>query len=137
MCKGIERRFACAIVAGISAVLGLAAIAPPAYAVKAFYAELEKKYVKPKSTNQNDVALAIAFDQARCTICHPRDDKHALTQYGGHVSGRLSKYDKGDKKKIQEALEQVGGLRSDFQDPKSPTYNELFRQGKLPPIPTR
>ena len=125
------------IVAGIAAVLGLAAIAPSAYAVKEFYAELERKYVKPESKKQNDVALTIAFEQARCTICHPGDDKHTLSRYGSHLSWRVNKYDKGNKKRIREALEQVGALRSDPQDPKSPTYSELFRQGKLPPGPTR
>jgi hypothetical protein len=125
------------IAAGVAAVLGLAAIVPPACAMKQFYAELGTKYVKPKSKERNDVALTIAFEQARCTICHPRDDKHKLTQYGGEVALRINKFDKGDKKKIHAALDEVGGLRSDPRDPKSPTYTELFRQGKLPRSPER
>ena len=35
------------------------------------------------------------------------------------------------------ALEEVGALRSDAEEPRSPTYDELFRQGKLPPAPAR
>ncbi len=125
------------IAAGVAVVLGLATIAPPVDAVEEFYAELEAKYVKPESKNQNDVVLTIAFEQARCTICHPGDDKHRLTAYGGQVAWRINKYDKENREKIQKALEQVAALRSDPRDPKSPTYGELFREGRLPPSPVR
>jgi hypothetical protein len=53
------------------------------------------------------------------------------------LASRISKFDKGNKKKIREALEEVGTLRSDPYDPKSPAYSELFQQGKLPPNPMR
>jgi hypothetical protein len=123
------------IAAGVMAVLGVAAVAPPAFAIKPFYVELEAKYVRPDSKEQNDIALMIAFDQAGCTICHPGDDTHKLTRYGGQLAWRINKFDKGNKKKIQEAFDEVGALRSDPYDAKSPTYGELFRQGKLPPNP--
>jgi hypothetical protein len=127
----------CAFTAGVAAIWGDAAVAPPAFAIKPFYAELEAKYVKPDSKEGHDIALMIAFQQAGCTICHPGDDKHKLTRYGGQLAWRINKFDKGNKKKIQEAFDEVGALRSDAYDPKSPTYNELFRQGKLPPNPLR
>ncbi len=120
----------------LAAALGVAAVASPAYAVKEFYAQLEAKYLKRDSTKQNDLALLIAFEQARCTICHPGNDKHRFTVYGGQLACRLSKFDKANKKKIQAALGEVGALHSDPQDAKSPTYNDLFRQGKLPPGPS-
>jgi hypothetical protein len=123
------------IAAGVGTVLGVAAVAPPAFAIKQFYVELEAKYVRPDSKEQSDIALMIAFEQAGCTICHPGDDKHKLTRYGGQLASRINKFDKGDKKKIQEAFDEVGSLRSDPYEPKSPTYDELFRQGKLPPGP--
>ena len=123
------------IAVAVAAVLGIAAVVSPAYAIKPFYLELRAKYVKPKSTEQNDVALMLAFEQSGCTICHPGDDKHKLTRYGGQVAWRINKFDKGNKKKIQEAFDEVGALRSDPYEPKSPTYGELFRQGKLPPGP--
>ena len=125
------------IVVAVAAVLGSADVASPAQAIKPFYLELRAKYVKPKSQEQNDVALIIAFEQAGCTICHPGDNKHKLTPYGGQVAGRINKFDKGNKKKIQEAFDEVGALRSDSHDAKSPTYSELFRQGKLPAAPVR
>lgn len=125
------------IVAGVAVVLSMAAVARPAHAVKQFYVELEAKYAKPDSRNPNDIALVAALEQARCTVCHPRDDKHKLTAYGGQLAVRINKFDKKNKKKIRTALEEVGALQSDAQDPKSPTYDELFRQGKLPPTPAR
>jgi hypothetical protein len=124
-----------AIAAGVAAVAVVAAVARPAYAIKQFYVELEAKYVKPDSKKASDIALVVAFEQAGCTICHPGDDKHKLTQYGGQLAWRINKFDKNDKKKIQAAFEEVGALRSDPRDPKSPTYSELFRQGKIPPNP--
>lgn len=123
------------VAVAVAAVLGLAAGASPAYAIKPFYQELRTKYVKPDSKEQNDLALTIAFEQAACTICHPGDNKHKLTPYGGQVAWRINKFDKGNKKKIQGAFDEVGALRSDPRDTRSPTYSELFRQGKLPPAP--
>lgn len=123
------------IVAGSAVLLAVAAVAPPAYAIKQFYAELEAKYLKPDSQKQSDVSLSIAFENAGCTICHPGDDKHKLTQYGGLLAWRINKFDKANKKKIQDAFDEVGVFRSDPHDAKSPTYSELFRQGRLPPNP--
>ena len=119
-----------------AALIGLTIIAPPAYAVKEFFAELEAKYVNRNSRKRNDVLLSIAFDQAQCTICHPGDDKHKLSRYAGLIAWRVNKFDKDKKKKIQEAFEEVGNLRSDPHDEKSPTFNAIFKQGRLPPQPT-
>jgi hypothetical protein len=124
-----------AIVVGAAAALCISVAAPPAYAIEQFYAQLEVKYVKWNSKKPNDVVLAAAFEQARCTICHPGDDKHKLTQYGGILAWRINKFDKTNKKKIQAALEEVGAIRTDPHNPKSPTYNEIFREGRLPPNP--
>lgn len=126
-----------AILVGISTVVGFAVLAAPAGAVEEFYAELAAKYVKPASKKQDDVLLAIAVEGARCTICHPGDDTHKLTPYGGQLAWRVNKYDKKDKKKIQKAFDEIGKLRSDPRDPKSPTYGDLFRQGRLPPLLAR
>lgn len=120
----------------LGTLISLTVSAPPAYAVKEFFTELEAKYVNRNSRKRNDVLLSIAFEQAQCTICHPGDDKHKLSRYAGLIAWRVNKFDKDKKKKIQEALEEVGKLQSDPHDPKSPTYNALFKQGRLPPPPT-
>jgi len=124
-----------AIAVGVAVFVAIAAVAPPAYAVKEFLAELEAKYVKRNSKKRNDVLLTVAFEQARCTICHPGDNKHKLTEYGGLVAWRINKFDKANKKKIQQAFDEVGAIRSDSRNAKSPTYRQLFLQGKLPPNP--
>jgi len=127
-------RASAAVMAGI---LVFAVVASPVQAIKPFYAQLEAKYVKPDSKESSEIALMIVIQQAGCTICHPGDDKHKLSRYGGQLAMRISKFDKGDKEKIQKALDEVGALRSDPYDPKSPTFSELFRQGKLPPPQVR
>ena len=116
-----------------AAMVGIVGAGRPAYAIKEFYKELEAKYVKRDSKKETDIDLLIAFEQAQCTICHPRDNKQQLTPYGGQVGWRINKFDKGNKKKIQAALKELEDLRSDSRNPKSPTYGELFRQGRLPP----
>jgi hypothetical protein len=123
------------VLAGLAAILVVAGGAAPVHAIKQFYAELEARYVKPDSQERNDVALIVAFEQARCTICHPGDDKRKLTRYGGQLALRIGKFDKDDKQKIRDAFDEVGSLRSDPYEPGSPTYEQLFRQGKLPPGP--
>jgi hypothetical protein len=116
----------------MATAVGLAAAVLPAYAVEPFFVELQAKYVKPDSQEPSDVALQAAFEQAGCTICHPGDDKQRLTRYGGHVGARINKFDAEKKDKIHQAFDEVGALRSDPHDRRSPTYDQLFRQGKLP-----
>lgn len=125
-----------AAVWGAAAVLPFAIAVPRACAVKEFYSELEAKYVNRNSKDENDVAVAQAFQDARCTICHPGDDKHRLSRYAAQLSMRVGAHDRKNKKRIQAAMQEVGAMRSDHRDPKSPTYNELFRQGKFPPPST-
>ncbi len=117
----------------VAAVVSLATVVPPAWAVEEFFAELQAKYVKRDSQKDSDVALAAAVDQARCTICHPGDDTHTLSPYGSLLSLRVNKFDKGKKKAIQAALTEIGALHSNPYDSQSPTYDELFRRGELPP----
>jgi hypothetical protein len=120
------------LVAGMTVAVCCAATRP-AGAIEEFFAELEAKYVKRDSQKSSDVALAVAIDQARCTICHPGDDTHTLSPYGSHLNWRVNKSDKEKKNKIQAALTEIGAIRSDPRDPQSPTYDELFRRGELPP----
>ncbi len=133
MPRAVLRVFA----ASAAGALVFAVAASPVHAIKPFYAELRAKYVKPDSKEPADVTLLIAVEQAGCAICHPGDDTRKFTRYGGQLALRISKFDKGDKQKIREAMDEVGALRSDPYDAKSPTFSELFRQGKLPPPPAR
>ena len=116
------------------AVLGMIGFtASPARAVKEFKDAFAAKYVKPDSTEANDVALAKAFRQASCYTCHaPGDNKKIRNDYGKQLAKVLSKKDKKDKAKIATALDAVAKLKSKPSDPQSPTFGEKIAAGKLP-----
>jgi hypothetical protein len=128
----MKRSLARATAIGLLVLLGMAMTPPPARAVKEFFAEFEAKYAKRNTRKRNEIALTKAIDQAKCTICHPNNNKHKLTSYGSEVAKRINQYDKQNKKKIQEALENVSKLPNDSYDPKSPKFGAIFKQGKLP-----
>ncbi len=112
--------------------IGVAAVPPPAHAVKEFFAEFDAYYVRRNSRKRNDVALAKAVEKAKCTICHPGDDKHKLTAYGAQIAQIINHFDKANKKKIHAAFKEVAEMRSDRHDKKSPTFGVLIKQGKIP-----
>jgi hypothetical protein len=115
------------------AVLGLIGFtASPAMAVKEFKDAFKAKYIKPDSTAANDVALATAFDQASCTVCHAGESKKVRNDYGKQVAKWVSKRDKKNPEKIGAALEAVAKLKSKPSDPQSPTFGEKIAGGKLP-----
>jgi type VI protein secretion system component Hcp len=107
--------------------------ASPAVAHKEFKDTFKAKYVKPDSTAVNDVALAKAFDEASCTVCHAGgDDKKIRNDYGKQLALRLKDEDTKDVPKIQAALDEVARLKSNPSDPASPTFGEKIANGKLP-----
>ena len=118
----------------VLAVLGLIGFtASPAVAVKEFKDAFRVKYVKPESTAANDVALAAAFSQASCTVCHAGgDDKKIRNDYGKQLAKLLSKKDKKNKAKIGAAMDAVAKLKSKPSDPGSPTFGQKIASGKLP-----
>ena len=109
--------------------------AAPAPAIEEFYNEFKAKYSKPKSKNRKELALSHAIEQAKCTICHPNDDKHKLTSYGTSVALLINKFDKGKKQKIQETFDKVANKNSDSYDRNSITFGEQIKQGKIPEGP--
>ncbi len=107
--------------------------AAPAAAVKEFKDAFRAKYVKPESTEANDIALAQAFRQASCTVCHAGgENKKIRNDYGKQLAKLLSKQDKKNKAKIQAAMDTVAKLKSNPSDPASPTFGEKIAGGKLP-----
>jgi mono/diheme cytochrome c family protein len=116
------------------AVLGLIGFtATPAVAVKEFKEAFQAKYVKPDSSEANDVALAAAFRQAGCAVCHAGgDNKKIRNAYGKQLAKLLRKKDKKDTAKIQAAMDTVAKLKSDPSDPTSPTFGEKIGSGRLP-----
>ena len=104
-----------------------------AYAVAPFKKEFEAKYVKKDPATPEETALAVAVKQAKCNVCHVGKKKKDRNAYGKALSELLDrKKDKKDKAKIQEALDTVAELKSNPEDPTSPTFGKLISQGKLP-----
>jgi cytochrome c2 len=103
-------------------------LAGPAYAVKAFKDEFEAKYVKTDSA-----APAAAVQQARCNICHLPKSKSLRNAYGQALGELLDREkDQDDKARIAAALEEVANKKANPSDPKSPTFGQRIKQGKLP-----
>ena len=114
------------------------------WADKKFEIEFKKLYYKPESNDPQEKSLAEAIDKAStvieledtviknaCNVCHVKGKaKKMRNEYGQKLSELLDvKSDKGNPKKIQEAIKKVGEMKS---SPKGPTYSELLKAGKLP-----
>ncbi|MBI3838144.1 MAG: hypothetical protein HY288_09465 [Planctomycetia bacterium] len=109
------------------------AVVQSAHAIPAFNKEFENKYVKKESTNDSEKALAAAVAKVKCNVCHMGKTKKVRNEYGKALDELLDKKtDIKDIPKIQAALEKVAGMKSNPNDPSSPTFGELLEQGKLP-----
>jgi hypothetical protein len=115
-------------------VLGLISLtASSAVAVKEFKDAFQAKYIKSDSTEPNDVALAQAFDQAGCAVCHAGgNNKRIRNDYGRQLAKLVRKQDSRNKAKIETALDTIAKLKSKPSDPASPTFGERIASGKLP-----
>ena len=63
--------------------------ASPAVALKEFKDAFRAKYIKPASTAADDVALAEAFVQASCAVCHAGGDNKKIRNDYGKQLGKL------------------------------------------------
>jgi hypothetical protein len=106
----------------------------PQYA-KAFAA----KYAKADSTNAEEKAFAAAVTSAKCGVCHEGESKKNRNAFGKQVAEIIKPKDapadwKGEKdpKKIEEAFDKAIAAHIDAKDPKSPTFGDLIKAGKLP-----
>jgi hypothetical protein len=116
------------------AVLGLIGFsASSALAVKEFKDAFQAKYIKPGSSETNDVALAQAFERANCSVCHAGgNNKRIRNDYGKQLAKLVRKEDKANKAKIEAALDTVAKLKCQPADPASPTFGDKIASGKLP-----
>lgn len=114
-------------------VLSIALVsANSARAIAPFKKEFENLYVKADGT-ESEKALAAAVATAKCDICHKGEKKKERNAYGDALDKLLDKKaDAKDVAKIQAALKTVEAEHSDPKDPKSPTFGELIKSGKLP-----
>lgn len=117
----------------VAAVAVFAFLATPAVAIKPFKDEFEAKYVKEESKDAKEKAFAEAVEKAKCNVCHQGKTKKERNVYGTALSVLLDKTeDKENVKKVQKSLDIVSRLKSDLKDPKSPTFGDLIKAGKLP-----
>jgi hypothetical protein len=125
-----------AVVVTGSTLLGL--LASTAQSRPQYFKEFREKYVKPDGS-PDEQAFAAEVKSAKCLVCHEGTSKKDRNSYGKELAKLLKPEDapanfKGetDKTKINEALEKVAEMHVDPNDPKSPTYGDLIKEGKLP-----
>jgi hypothetical protein len=116
----------------LCAVVGVCWFAArPAQALKAFRDQFEAKYVKPDSKDPLDMALAAAFKEAKCNVCHVGKNRKVRNAYGQELAKFLHESDEKNVEKIRVSLDKVAAMKSS-KDPRAPTFGELIKQGKLP-----
>jgi len=129
----MKRGLLLGIVGAFAAAAAFLLSAPPAKGDKSFRDEFIAKYVKPDSNDAKHRAFAAACEKAKCNICHEGISKKNRNAYGKELAKLLKREtDKDDKPKIQAALDKVGAMKSNPKDPKSPTFAELIKAGRLP-----
>lgn len=128
-------RRACLV--AVCAFLGVAALATSgaqtARAIAPFKKEFDNKYVKKSPETAEEKSLAEAAKTAKCNVCHAGKSKKTRNPYGAALAEILDK--KKDAKnvdKIRAALDTVAEHPSDKNNPNSPKYGDLIKQGKLP-----
>jgi len=107
--------------------------APPAEAEKWLAPQFAAKYVKPQSSDPKDVAFKQSVQKADCLICHANQKGKGLNTYGREFKNLIRKRDMKNKEKVSAAFDTLATMKSSRNDPKAPTFGELFQQGKLPP----
>lgn len=92
--------------------------------------EFAAKFVNRNSEDANEKTFADAAAKAKCTLCHMGESKKVRNGFGRELAKIL--HNEKDNTKIDEAFDSVLKMKSDPQDPSSPTYGDLMKQGKLP-----
>lgn len=103
-----------------------------AVAMKPFHDEFVAKYVKPDSTEKKEKAFAEAAQAAKCNICHQGKTKTVRNIYGRALGRFLSEDDAESKEKVRAALDKAAQVKINPDDPRSPTFGDLIKAGKLP-----
>lgn len=120
---------ACGLAIGIGSLLATR----PAMAVRQFRDEFYVLYLDEDSDEPEAVAYVELVKGARCDLCHVGRKRENRNVYGEALAVLLDHdLDKEDKEKIQEAMKKVAQMKSNPDDPDSPTFGELIEQGKLP-----
>jgi hypothetical protein len=108
----------------------------PAGADKVFLAQFKTVYVKPKPTDRTAQIFKEAVEAKGCTICHrgqPAKPTKGYNAYGTQLTKLLNaKRDVQRPQNIRAAFKKVEKMKSNPDDPDSPTFGQRLKQGKLP-----
>jgi hypothetical protein len=103
----------------------------PAQGCKPFFEQFNSIYVNTKTTYPLAVNFNATVQKTGCYVCHGTQ-KGTFNAYGTQVKKVLAKTDVQNTQKIHAALAQLDRVKTNAQDPKSPTFGDRIRQGKLP-----
>ncbi len=109
--------------------LASASLSRPALAFKQFQDQWYEIYL---TDHEDEDYVKLVRKKVKCYVCHQGKKKSDCNPYGACFVGLLLKEDKEDVEKIAGALAEVGKNRSNPKDDKSPTFDELVAQSKLP-----
>ena len=116
-----------------SAVISGVLSTRPAVAVKPFLEQFKALYVKPKTTDHAMQIFNAAVAEKDCSLCHLPKPKKGFNTYGAQLKKLLNaKRDAQNAQRIRAAMKKVAQMKSNPDDPKSPTFGARIRQGKLP-----
>ena len=76
-----------------------------------------------------------AVEAKGCTICHrgqPAKPAKGYNAYGTQFTKLLTKRDGQNPQKIRAAMMKVARMKSNPDDPDSPTFGQRLKEGKLP-----
>lgn len=110
-------------------VIGTIGVSSPALAWKQFGTHWKEVYLED---HEDKEYAEMVSKKAKCHLCHQGRKKKHNNPYGKEFEGLIGKEDRKDDEKIVKAIKEVGKRRSDPDDHKSPLYDELIAQGKLP-----
>ncbi len=125
---GVAALVFCAVLAGVLSTRH-------AGAQKPFFEQFKALYVKPKSTDRTMLIFKAAVEKKGCTICHrgqAAKPAKGYNAYGMQLTKLLTKNDGQNPQAIRAALKKVAAMKSNPDDPKSPTFAQRLRDGKLP-----
>ncbi len=128
-----------AVVVSGSTFLGL--VVGTAQSRPQYFGEFKKMYVKSDGSEEEKMFSKEVAEPAASCATKPGTTASSRNRYGKDLAKALMPADwdaskkwpgETDKAKIDEALKKVADIHVDPNDPKSPTYGDLIKSGKLP-----
>lgn len=135
--------FARIVLSACFALVGVAYIAQPAYAIPFFWEVFNEKVVPADPKEEPAKKFAATATESKCNVCHiDGQSKKERNAYGVALDELLDKanFDKERLEKEKDkataevvaALEKVKAMKVNKEDEKSPTFADNISAGKLP-----